>query len=94
LVARRPASGPVSICIRVLNWIGTVQPVRPQPREQAELSQLNTQSLWAGRIGLSIATVSYLLVSHDALLGGTAMHAFWFVLGVVLITRLVQESRA
>jgi len=56
------------------------------------MSSMN--SLWVGRIGLSIATVGYLLVSHDVLLDGPAMHAFWFVLGVALITRLVQTSRA
>ena len=58
------------------------------------MSISNRQSLWLGRIGLSIVTVGYLVVSHDVLLDGPAMHAFWFVLGVVLITRLVQTSRA
>jgi len=53
-----------------------------------------SDSIWAVRAGLSVATVGYLLSSHDALLGGTSLHAFWFALGVALIVGLVQTSRA
>jgi hypothetical protein len=53
-----------------------------------------SDSIWAVRAGLSVATVGYLLSSHDALLGGTTLHAFWFALGVALIVGLVQTSRA
>lgn len=46
----------------------------------------------AKRLALAVATLAYMLASHDALAGGLMLHAVWIAVGFYLVRLMIGSA--